>query len=384
MLPDLYLYFYQRRKTMKPIKFFCITIIVLCTLFSACDDSLYGSLGGADTTQTYVKGGNKQGDDTQDGNTQGGDAQGGDTQSEDTQDGDSQGGDTQVGHTQDEDTQGGDSQGGNTQDGNTQGGDSQGGNTQGEDTQGGDSQGGNTQGGNTQGEDTQDGDTQDEDTQGGDTQDEDTEDESLFEQILNHLSGIWYSHWAGIGRLDGYRIGKWGTNGSNFESIVDPAKLALFPNRQTTYVTYTNYIPEADDYFIFYDGTVYGEADDGTGGQPILLSACFVGIVRALNIFNNDRGRGALIVEYLRGYPQTQYPEAKDGSLPFYGVYFKELNKDCIQMANPVNWPALHKGGNYYTGSATLEEAIVENSMENEAEFVDWGITIPQDREPVR
>jgi hypothetical protein len=164
--------------------------------------------------------------------------------------------------------------------------------------------------------------------------------------------------------------------------MMNPVKFAIFPNRETPYITYTGYTPQADDYFVFYDGTVYGEADDGTGGKPILRSACFIGIVRALNIFNNDRGRGALVVEYLRGHQQTQYSEAEDGSLPFYGVYYKELNEDCIQMANPVNWTDLYNNKSYYTGSGTLEEAIAVNSMENEAEFINWGITIPQDREP--
>jgi hypothetical protein len=39
--------------------------------------------------------------------------------------------------------------------------------------------------------------------------DPDGESKAVFETIMSSLSGVWYSHYAGTGRLDGYRIGKW-------------------------------------------------------------------------------------------------------------------------------------------------------------------------------
>jgi hypothetical protein len=50
-------------------------------------------------------------------------------------------------------------------------------------------------------------------------------------------------------------------------------------------------------------------------------------------------------------------------------------------MANAVDLAALYTGKKYYTETTTLEEAIALNNVENEAEFISWGVVIPQDRE---
>jgi hypothetical protein len=50
-------------------------------------------------------------------------------------------------------------------------------------------------------------------------------------------------------------------------------------------------------------------------------------------------------------------------------------------MANAVDLAAMYAGKPYYTEKATLDEAIAANSVENEAEFISWGVVIPQDRE---
>jgi hypothetical protein len=48
-----------------------------------------------------------------------------------------------------------------------------------------------------------------------------------FEDTMAFMSGVWYAHYAGTGRLDGYRIGKW----KDFKKLVeDSGKDALFPN----------------------------------------------------------------------------------------------------------------------------------------------------------
>jgi hypothetical protein len=53
-----------------------------------------------------------------------------------------------------------------------------------------------------------------------------------------------------------------------------------------------------------------------------------------------------------------------------------------IQMANAVDLAALYAGKKYYTETKTLDEAVELNSAENEAEFISWGVVIPQTKEP--
>jgi hypothetical protein len=207
---------------------------------------------------------------------------------------------------------------------------------------------------------------------------------SEYDQIMSSLSGVWYSHYAGIGRLDGYRIGKW----EDFDELVeDSGKTALFPDIKTPYQTYTgtsggpgSEFPGPADYFVLYDDTVYGQADSGSGGNGSWGFA-YCGIVRAVNIFNGDPDRGAIIIEYLKGGAPQWDDDIKDGQRPFFGIYYRVLNRDTVQMANAVDLEALYHGKKYYTEKENLDEAIELNSVENEAEFIAWGVVIPQDRE---
>jgi hypothetical protein len=201
-----------------------------------------------------------------------------------------------------------------------------------------------------------------------------------FGRIMSALSGVWYSHYAGIGRLDGYRIGR----GSDFNTLVtNPGKAALFPNRETPEKTYTGAAFTSGDYFVLYDDTVYGQAgDDGPGQESWGFSYC--GIVRAINIFNGDPNRGAVIIEYLSGCAPRWLEDTQglaDGERPFFGIFYRRLSPDIIQMANAVDLAALYRGQKYYTETADLDEAIAKNNIENEAEFISWGVVIPQDRE---
>ncbi|MDR2343193.1 MAG: hypothetical protein LBD86_01515 [Spirochaetaceae bacterium] len=205
-----------------------------------------------------------------------------------------------------------------------------------------------------------------------------------FKAILDGMSGVWYSHYAGMGRLDGYRIGKW----KDFETLMAKKK-DLFPNmKKQTYTDPSGINPPGDDdYFVFYDDTVYGQNDDGTGGNGGWgdLVTRYVGIVRAVNVFNGNKNRGAIIIEYLDGCAPgwlDGWPESKSGGRPFFGIYYRVLGADLVQMANAVDLAALYAGKRYYTETATLEDAIKTNNSENEAEFISWGIVIPQDREP--
>jgi hypothetical protein len=205
--------------------------------------------------------------------------------------------------------------------------------------------------------------------------------DDVFENTQSALSGVWYSHYAGIGRTDGYRIGLW----SDFDRLVtDSGKRALFLGFSPE--TYTGGRPENSDYFVFYDDTVYGQSDDGTGGNGGWgsLTTRYIGIVRAVNVFNGDAGRGAVIIEYLKGCAPKwldRWTESSDGKRPFFGIYYKVLDSNTVQMANAVDLAALYAGGKYYTERRTLEEAIALNSVENEAEFISWGVVIPQEKE---
>jgi hypothetical protein len=202
----------------------------------------------------------------------------------------------------------------------------------------------------------------------------------IFGDILSAMSGVWYSHYAGFGRLDGYRVGRW----EDFDRLIrDSGKLALFPDFSPE--TYRGDAPASGDYFVFYDDTVYGQNDDDTGGNGGWgLSTRYLGIVRAVNVFNGDADRGAVIIEYLKGCaPQwlNRWSDSSDGKRPFFGIYYRVLDSNTVQMANAVDLAALYAGQKYYTETATLDEAIALNGVENEAEFISWGVVIPQDRE---
>ena len=202
--------------------------------------------------------------------------------------------------------------------------------------------------------------------------------DSRFEQIMSAYTGVWYSHYAGIGRLDGYRIGKAG----DFASWGAAKTGALFP-AFSALTAYQGAAPASGDYILLYDDTVYGQADDSKPGQASWGFA-YMGVVRGINIFNGDPKRGAIVIEYIRGCaPQwlNRWPESANGSRPFFGVYYRELDPHIVQMANAVDLAALYAGERYYTEKASLDEALAENTVENEAEFISWGIVIPQDRE---
>jgi hypothetical protein len=204
-----------------------------------------------------------------------------------------------------------------------------------------------------------------------------------FETLLGDLSGVWYSHWAGIGRLDGYRIGQW----KDFkELVIDSGKIGLIPgigDDPLNAVTYgTRGKPDPEDYFVLYDSSVYGQKDDNSSADPEwTYNFGFCGIVRAVNLFYDIPERGAIIIEYLEGCAPQWDRDIKDGQLPFFGIYYRVLEPDIVQMANAVDLEALYKGRKYYTEKKTLQEAIASNTVENEAEYIAWGVVIPQDRE---
>jgi len=203
--------------------------------------------------------------------------------------------------------------------------------------------------------------------------------DALFEERLEFLCGTWYSYYASE-RLDGYRIRKW----SDFD-VEDKAKAqVLFPELDVDNLkTYSahDFLPNSY-YIVLYDDTVYGqEDDDSEGGESWGFG--FMGLVRAINIFNGDKSRGALIIEYFEGADPLWLVDQglERGENPFFGIYYKVLDSDTVQMANAVDLAARYAGELYYTEQGTLNEAIETFTVENEAEFISWGVVIPQNRE---
>ena len=205
--------------------------------------------------------------------------------------------------------------------------------------------------------------------------------DGVFEERMIFLSGVWYSRYAGIGRLDGYRIRKW----SDFSAEDKKKALEHFPslNVGSPETYYEKDFPQNSDYVLLYDDTAYGQGEDGSGGNED-WGFCYMGLVRAINIFNGDIKRGALIIEYFEGADPLWLSDTQGlerGEKPFFGIYYKVLDSDTVQMANAVDLAAMYDDKPYYTEQRTLDEAIKTFDVENEAEFIDWGVTTPQNRE---
>jgi hypothetical protein len=213
--------------------------------------------------------------------------------------------------------------------------------------------------------------------------------------LIDRWQGMWYSRF-GSRLMDGYTVGKW----KEIKSVLGgKAKLFLYsgfdpghPRFITASGNVAAAVPSADgtrgesgtihdeDYFMFYDDSVYRQNLNVTDNSDKGYS--WIGIIRAVNIFDHDPNRGAVIVEYLDGC----YPERApflDGlrPLPFYGIYFRLLDEDTIQFANPIDLAARINGQPYHTERATLEEAVALNNVENDIEFIDWGEALPHGRE---
>ncbi|MDR2718700.1 MAG: hypothetical protein LBB89_11660 [Treponema sp.] len=204
--------------------------------------------------------------------------------------------------------------------------------------------------------------------------------DAVFTERMNFLCGVWYSHDPSIGRLDGYRIRKW----SDFNDSDKTKAQALFPGLDinSPKTCSGQDIPQDSYYVLLFDDTVYGQDDDDSGDTES-WGFSYMGLVRAINIFNDDKNRGAIILEYFEGADPLWLSDQglERGEKPFFGIYFKVLDRNTVQMANPIDLAALYEEKPYYTEKATLDEAIAVNSVENEAEFINWGVTIPQNRE---
>jgi hypothetical protein len=106
--------------------------------------------------------------------------------------------------------------------------------------------------------------------------------------------------------------------------------------------------------------------------------------VEGVNSFAAPGGgdAGAVIIQYLdRCYPAWDSDFAGVPPLSYFGVYYRSVNRDAILIANAVHLANLNAGKKYYTETATLQEAIDNNTAENEKGFI-AGVALPQDREP--
>jgi hypothetical protein len=199
----------------------------------------------------------------------------------------------------------------------------------------------------------------------------------IIERIIDRFCGKWYSFFNGL-RLESYRIGRW----RDRESIIPPDKRVQFSAFEIDAPKFREAAANIDDdeYFIFFDDTVYGQSADGSGGGAGWGSS-YLGIVRVVNIFNGDRDTGAIIIEYLDGAYPSGSAEVLNIPLPFFGIHYRVINQDSVQMANPIDLAALMAGEQYYTETATLEEAVLKNTASNNGEFITWGLVTPQERE---
>ena len=205
--------------------------------------------------------------------------------------------------------------------------------------------------------------------------------DAIFKERLEFLCGVWYSHYPySDEKMDGYRIREWSTL-----TTADKARAqALFSginfntDNPKTYSTKDH--PKNGDYVILFD--------DNPSGEPWGFG--YMGLVRAINIFNSNIKRGAVIIEYFdkadplwlsdpNGY---SYQGLSRGQKPFFGIYFKVSNSNTVQMAHPVDLYALENTSDpYYTEQGTLNGAVKKFDVENEAEFINWGVAYPQIKE---
>jgi hypothetical protein len=164
------------------------------------------------------------------------------------------------------------------------------------------------------------------------------------------LPGVWYSRY-GDRKTDGYTIGR----------VED------LPRSGADLCVSSGYTIKPSDYYVYYD-----DLSQGVWGFS------YLGIGRRVNLFNAKAG--AVIIEYCDG----NYPWWTDlSATPFFGVYYRIIDTNTIQMANPVDLEVLSNGRPYAVETATLPEAIAKFTATNDAEFVSWGVVLPQEREQV-
>jgi len=199
-------------------------------------------------------------------------------------------------------------------------------------------------------------------------------DSPLFQERINSLCGIWYSQHPNTGAaMDGYRIREWSTltNADKTRAQTLFSGISFTTDNPKTYFTKDH--PQNGDFIVLFD--------DNPSGEPWGFG--YMGMVRAINIFNENIKRGAVIIEYFdKADPLWLSGQGlQRGEKPFFGIYFNQINLNTVQMANPVDLVELDAQRPYYTEQETLDDAVKKFTVENEAEFISWGVVYPQIRE---
>jgi hypothetical protein len=127
------------------------------------------------------------------------------------------------------------------------------------------------------------------------------------------------------------------------------------------------YIPPGSErasevYTITADTIRYGYAGDNNIGTN------FKGNIRFVSNFSGDSG--VIIIEY------TEKPSyALYNGLPFFAIYYRNLNAGWVQLANAIN-PDLQSAPD----TASLEEAVAKFTRMTMGNYVNWAVVQPQRR----
>jgi hypothetical protein len=114
--------------------------------------------------------------------------------------------------------------------------------------------------------------------------------------------------------------------------------------------------------------TITGETIEyGYGGENSIGTG-FKGTIRFVS--NYSSGSGIIIIEYTE---KPAYPLYN--GLDFFGIYYRNLNTDSVQLANAANLPDYSA-----PDTATLDEAKGKFTRIKMGLYVDWSVVQPQRR----
>ena len=195
--------------------------------------------------------------------------------------------------------------------------------------------------------------------------------EPEFIERMTFFTAVWDSG------TDGYRVRKWGDFTSADKSRTQVCIPSVDLENPTTYSAKEPV--QDDDYALFYDDMGW-------------MSTAYIGVVRAINIFNDDLADVAIIIEYFTGgepyylYGTEGITEGilsqglDPGEKPFFGVYCEIPNPNVVYFGNATELSNL--GSNeYHTDTVTLTESINKNTFDNKDKFIAH-VAIPWYRTP--
>jgi hypothetical protein len=114
--------------------------------------------------------------------------------------------------------------------------------------------------------------------------------------------------------------------------------------------------------------TVTGDTIEYGYGGINDVETGFKGVIRFVSNFSSDSG--VIIIEYTVRPSYHLY-----NNLGFFGIYYRNLKADTVQLANATNFPDYSA-----PDTATLEEAVAKFTRMRMGLYVDWGVVQPQRR----